>query len=174
VTISLIWAQAANGVLGRAGTLPWRVPEDLTRFRELTMGATVVMGRRTWESLPPRWRPLPGRRNVVLTRDPTYDAPGAQVVTSLDAALSADVDVWVAGGGEVYAAALPLATRLAVTDVDVEVDGDTFAPAVGPDWRELARDPHDGGWHTSSTGLHYRWRELTRAGPALADVGGSA
>jgi len=158
MTVRLIWAQAANGVVGYDNELPWRIPEDLARFRELTTGGTVVMGRRTWESLPPRFRPLPGRRNVVVTRDPSYDAPGADVVGSLDAALAMADDIWVGGGAEIYAAAMPLADRLFITDVDGDYPGDTFAPAVGPEWAEV--DVSD--WQTSSGGVRYRWRELTR------------
>lgn len=158
MTVRLIWAQAANGVVGSDNQLPWRIPEDLARFRELTMGGTVVMGRRTWESLPPRFRPLPGRRNVVVTRDPSYDAPGADVVGSLDAALAAADDIWVGGGAEIYAAAMPLADRLFITDVDGDYPGDAFAPTVGPDWSEV----DVGDWQTSSSGVRYRWRELTR------------
>jgi len=163
VSINLIWAQSANGVIGADGTLPWRIPEDLAHFRELTDGATVVMGRATWESLPPRFRPLPGRRNVVLSRDPSYDAPGAMVVTSLTDALAdtGDAVVWIGGGAAVYAAALPSADRLCVTDVDLVVDGDVPAPQIPADWVEVSRDPAQ-GWHTSSNGIRYCWRELIR------------
>jgi dihydrofolate reductase len=100
VTVRLVWAQSAGGVLGMDGRLPWHLPEDLRRFRELTLGSTVVMGRRTWESLPARVRPLPGRKNVVLTRQADYVAPGAEVVTSLENVLT--LDAWVIGGAEVY------------------------------------------------------------------------
>jgi dihydrofolate reductase len=160
--IALIWAQSTNGVIGRDNELPWRIPEDLARFRELTQGSTVVMGRRTWESLPPKFRPLPGRRNIVLTGTAGYDADGAEVVASLDAAIaSVRGDLWVVGGAAVYAAALVLADRLVVTDVDVEVVGDVFAPTIDAGWREVGRDPAT-GWHTSISGLRYRWRELER------------
>lgn len=158
MTVRLIWAQAANGVVGYDNELPWRIPEDLARFRALTTGGTVVMGRRTWESLPPRFRPLPGRRNVVVTRDRSYDAPGADVVGSLEAALALADDVWVGGGAEIYAAAMPVADRLFVTDVDGEYAGDVFAPVVGAEWCEV----EVGDWQTSSSGVRYRWRELTR------------
>ena len=163
MSINLIWAQSANGVIGADGTLPWRIPEDLAHFRELTDGATVVMGRATWESLPPRFRPLPGRRNVVLSRDSSYDAPGATVVTSLADALPEADDgvVWIGGGAAVYAAAMTRADRLCVTDVDLVVDGDVRAPQIPADWVEVSRDPAE-GWHTSSTGIRYCWRELTR------------
>jgi dihydrofolate reductase len=162
VTVSLIWAQSRSGIIGRDGVIPWHVPEDMKRFRALTTGATVVMGRLTWESLPPRFRPLPGRHNVVLTADPRYVAPGATLVHSLDDALTRGDDVWVAGGAAVYAAAMPRADRLFVTDVDVEVDGDVRAPLIGPEWHEVTRDPR-AGWHTSTSGTRFRWRDLQRA-----------
>lgn len=161
MVISLIWAQSANGAIGADGGLPWRVPEDMKRFRDLTMGGTVVMGRATWESLPARFRPLPGRRNVVVTRDSTYDAPGAEVVTSLDEAMTIDDDIWVGGGGQIYVAALGRADRICLTEIDADIDGDTFAPEIGADWIEVNRDPSS-GWHQSTTGFRYRWRELRR------------
>lgn len=158
MTVRLIWAQADNGVVGYDNELPWRIPEDLARFRALTTGGTVVMGRRTWESLPPRFRPLPGRRNVVVTRDGSYDAPGADVVGSLEDALALADDIWVGGGAEIYAAAMPVAEALFITDVDGEYPGDAFAPTVGPDWV----DAEVGEWQTSSSGIRFRWRQLTR------------
>lgn len=159
--VGLVWAQSRDGVIGVRGGLPWHLPEDLRRFKDLTLGCTVVMGRATWESLPPRFRPLPGRHNVVLTRDPTYDAPGAEVVSSLEAALRAPGPVWVIGGGEVYAAALPHAGRAVVTEVDVAVEGDTWAPSLGQGWRRVGADPGT-GWHRSGGGLSYRVRTYIR------------
>ncbi|SEF13525.1 dihydrofolate reductase [Jiangella alba] len=146
--IGLVWAQSANGVIGRDGTLPWHLPEDMKHFRTLTAGATVLMGRRTWESLPPRFRPLPGRRNLVLSRTPQE---GVETFTDLSAALAAATgDVWVMGGEAVYRAALPLADRVVVTELRESFDGDTLAPDVG-------RPPDSvGPWHESSNGLHYR------------------
>jgi len=156
--IGLVWAQARDGVIGRDGTLPWQLPEDMAHFRALTTGGTVVMGRRTWESLPPKFRPLPGRRNVVLTSQPSYDAPGAEVVTSLAAALTGTV--WVIGGAAVYRDALPYADRVVRTEIDIDVpDGDAYAPALGPEWAVSA----EGEWRTSSTGLRFRVIELDRA-----------
>lgn len=158
--IGLVWAQTPAGVIGDGGGIPWHVPEDMAHFREVTAGGTVVMGRATWESLPTRFRPLPGRRNVVLSRDPAYDAPGAEVVTDLDAALAVDADVWVIGGGAVYAATVARADVLEVTVVDVDVPGDTTAPVVGPGWRCVAGGP-DAPWQVSRTGTRYRfdtWR----------------
>ena len=84
MTVALIWGQASNGVIGADGTMPWDLPEDLARFRELTMGSAVIMGRRTWDTIPPRFRPLPGRRNIVVTRDPAWSADGAAVAHSID------------------------------------------------------------------------------------------
>jgi dihydrofolate reductase len=156
--IGLIWAQAANGVMGRGGTIPWRLPEDLAHFRRRTDGATVVMGRRTWESLPARFRPLPGRRNVVLTSDRGWRADGAVAAPELGTALDAAGDVWVIGGGTVYAAALPHAESAVVTCLRESVDGDVRAPVLGPEWQSV----EDGPWLTSSTGLAYRIREYRR------------
>lgn len=167
MSIALIWAQAARGVIGRGGTLPWHLPEDLTRFRTLTHGATVVMGRRTWDSLPGRLRPLPGRRNVVLTRDRTWSAAGAQPRYDLDAALDEALDdggpVWVIGGAQVYVSTLARAGRLEITDLDLDVDGDALAPAIDASWTPAGCDPPS-GWRVSSTGLRYRFRSYLRSG----------
>ena len=160
--LGLVWAQTPGGVIGRAGTLPWHVPEDLAHFRHVTNGFPVVMGRATWESLPERFRPLPGRANLVLSRDPAFVAPGARVAPSLRSALAAaydeDDEAWVIGGAAVYVAALPLADRLEVTEVDLDVAGDAFAPAVDPgEW-----DDETGPWLTSCAGPRYRFRTFTR------------
>lgn len=158
-TVSLIWAQARGGAIGAGGALPWHLPEDLALFRRLTTGSTVVMGRRTWESLPDRFRPLPGRTNVVLTRDPAWSAAGAVRAGSVAEVLAAHERLWVIGGGAVYAAFLPHADRLVVTDVDLEdtdleVAADTWAPPIGPGWTLAERTPAT-GWSTSSSGLRY-------------------
>lgn len=156
--IGLVWAQAHGGVIGRDGGLPWHLPEDLARFKQLTMGYTVVMGRTTWESLPDSVRPLPGRRNVVLTRDPSWSAPGAEVAHDLESALVGDV--WVIGGASVYREALPYAERIVRTDIDLDVpDGDAYAPSPGPEW--LVSTAED--WQSSSTGLRFRVETLTRS-----------
>jgi len=166
--VALVWAQSAAGVIGVDGTLPWHVPEDLARFKTLTGGHPVVMGRATWDSLPPRWRPLPGRTNVVLTRRTGLGLDGALVVHDLDAALAAAAaapggeEVWVVGGGTVYALALPLADRVERTVVDVAVEGDTYAPALPPgEWRLAATEPVE-GWSTSSSGVRYRFETYRR------------
>jgi dihydrofolate reductase len=154
--VALIWAEAAGGVIGRDGALPWHLPEDLAHFRGTTRGATVLMGRRTWESLPARFRPLPGRRNLVLTRDPCWSDAGAQAVGSLPAALAASSGpVWVIGGAQAYRAAIRYATRAVRTEVELTVTGDVYAPDLDADWRRVPADP-DPGWLTSRTGLRYR------------------
>ncbi len=170
MTVGLVWAQAANGVIGADGTLPWHLPEDLARFKALTMGSTVVMGRATWESLPVAVRPLPGRHNVVLTRQPGWQAPGAEVCGSLAAALDRAGDVWVVGGASVYAEALPYADLVVVTELADAVEGDTFAPDLGSGWRVRACDP-SAGWATSRTGLRYRVVSYLPAGGAIASHG---
>jgi dihydrofolate reductase len=136
--VALVVAHSGNRVIGREGGLPWRLPGDLKRFRELTTGQTVIMGRRTYESLPDAFRPLPDRRNVVLTSDPAYRADGAEIAGDLDAALVAPC--FVIGGGEVYAQALPRAQRVYATELEAEVDGDTFFPPLPvAEWRCVER-----------------------------------
>jgi len=159
MTLALIWAQAHDRVIGAGGVMPWHLPEDLKHFRALTDGDPVVMGRRTWESLPERFRPLPGRANIVVTRDPGCAAPGATVVHSLDDALSAaEADtVWIMGGAQLYTQALPLADRVEVTEIDLAVEGDTFAPALGPEWHG---DP--GPWLEAANGMRYRFIRYER------------
>jgi dihydrofolate reductase len=158
--VNLIWAQSTSGIIGRGGGIPWRLPEDQARFKQLTMGHTVLMGRRTWESLPAKVRPLPGRRNVVLTREADFMADGADVVTSLDEALT-DPDVWVIGGQQIYTLAIPLASRCEVTEVDIDLpreEADALAPALDETWT-----PITGEWLTSSSGLLYRLHSYCRA-----------
>lgn len=172
--IALIWAQARGGVIGADGGIPWHLPEDLAHFREVTAGGTVVMGRRTWESLPERFRPLPGRRNIVVTRQAGWSSPGAVTVHSLDDALGENgtrtgagtgkATTWIIGGGEIYRAALPHATRLEVTEVDLDVTGDTRAPEIGPEWHRTATPPT--GWGESRTGIRYRFCTYRRTGEA--------
>jgi dihydrofolate reductase len=138
--IALIVAVAENGVIGRDGKLPWRIPEDMKWFRERTAGRPLIMGRKTWESFPKR--PLPGRTNIVITRDASYEADGAVVVTSLAAALDVAAgerpeEIMVIGGAEIYRAALPLARRIYLTSVHGEIEGDTHFPAIDrSDWNE--------------------------------------
>ncbi|MBO6784027.1 MAG: type 3 dihydrofolate reductase [Alphaproteobacteria bacterium] len=142
--LTLIVAVADNGVIGRDGGLPWRLPGDLAHFKATTMGKPIVMGRKTWESLG---RPLPGRDNIVVTRDPAYVADGAAVAADLDAALAAAGDageVMIIGGAEIYALALPRADRIHLTRVHASPEGDTHFPDLDLDrWREVAREDHD-------------------------------
>jgi len=143
--LTLIAAVARNGVIGVDNRLPWHLPADLQHFKALTLGNTVIMGRKTWESLPAKFRPLPGRRNVVVTRDGSYRAEGAVVALSLPAAIEAAEtgEAFVIGGAELYAAALPLADRLELTEIDAAFEGDTHFPAIDPHrWRETARETH--------------------------------
>lgn len=158
----MIWAQARGGVIGAGGGLPWHLPEDLKAFRERTTGSTVVMGRRTWESLPERFRPLPGRTNVVLTTDPDWSAEGAHRAGSVAEVRGRDEPLWVIGGGAVYAAFLPHADRLVITDVDLTVDGDTWAPPLGPEWRRVSRTPEESWATSSSADLRYAVSEYVR------------
>ncbi len=141
--VTLIVARARNGVIGRNGTLPWRLPEDLAHFKRTTMGSPIIMGRKTWESIG---RPLPGRRNVVVSRQKGFAAEGTEVVADLDAALALCADaaeVFVIGGAQLYAAALPRAQRLVVTEIDADFEGDAHWPPVdASQWRETAREHH--------------------------------
>jgi dihydrofolate reductase len=157
--IGLIWAQAAGRVIGAGNAIPWHLPEDLAHFRSITSGATVVMGRRTWESLPARFRPLPGRRNVVLTRDRGWTAEGAEVRHQLAEALAGPDAVWVIGGAELYRAALPHADLAEITEIRESFPGDVHAPPVPAGWAIQSCDPAD-GWFVSASGLHYRWRRF--------------
>lgn len=160
MTVGLIWAEAHGGVIGAAGGMPWHVPEDLAHFREVTMGAPVIMGRRTWESFPDRFRPLPGRRNIVVTRTHHGHVPGAETAESLDAALrlagGAD-EVWVIGGGQLYRTAIDVADVLEVTELDLDVEGDTRAPS-----RDGWRVADAGPWLTSTSGVRYRFLTYRR------------
>ena len=146
--LTLIAAVARNGAIGRAGGLVWSDPEDLKHLRRITMGFQVIMGRRTWDSLPPRFRPLPGRRNLVLTRNPAWHAEGAEPVASLDAALellAGTPRAYAIGGAELYALALPWADQLVLTEIDADLDGDAFFPPwERRDFTETDRERHDG------------------------------
>jgi dihydrofolate reductase len=159
--ITLVAAVARDGAIGRDNALLWHIPEDMARFKALTAGKPVVMGRRTWDSLPPRFRPLPGRRNVVVSRSAT-ELAGAEVFASLDTALaacSAEPEVCVIGGADIYALALPRADKLALTEVDVVFpDADRHFPAWPRDqFTEVARETL-----TSATGLRFDFVDYLR------------
>ena len=153
--ITLVVAAARNGVIGNNGAIPWRLPEDMRRFKALTLGHTVVMGRKTWDSLPPKNRPLPGRRNVVVTRQEGWSAPGAETA-ALDQALKDDV--FVIGGAELYRAALGLAGRIELTEIHRDFDGDAHFVVDRSGWRETLREDH-----VSADGLAYSFVTLERA-----------
>ena len=146
MTVTLVAAVARNGVIGRDGDLPWHLPDDLRHFKALTLGGTLVMGRKTYDSIG---RPLPGRTTVVVTRQPDWAVAGVTTAHSLEdalaAAAAADADTFVVGGAEIYALALPLADRLVITEVDQSPDGDARFPDVDwSAWRQTAREGHDG------------------------------
>lgn len=193
--IGLIWAQDENGSIGKGGGMPWHVPEDLAHFKCITLGSPVVMGRKTWDSLPARFRPLPDRCNIVITRQQTWATAGVDVVHSVDAALevavsklrsvaAGDADglvpsavhddfIWVLGGAEIFSSVIDHADRLEVTQIRARFEGDTVAPTIDSRWRLVAEDPPPtapaetekrvaatdsaGPWHTSRSGLGYRF-----------------
>jgi dihydrofolate reductase len=151
--INMIFARAANGVIGNNNTMPWHLPEDMAHFKRLTQGWPVIMGRKTWDSLPSKFRPLPGRRNVVITRQQGWKEDGAEPASSLADALSLcgqSEEVWVIGGAQIYAQAEPLAHRIEVTEIAQDFAGDAFAPQLGSEWVETAREDH-----ISSNGLKF-------------------
>jgi dihydrofolate reductase len=160
--IVLVLAMADNGVIGASGTIPWRIPDDMKRFKALTIGKPIVMGRKTWDSFPKR--PLPGRTNIVITRDKGWTAEGAVAVHSLDEALACarvenPSEIAVIGGGEIYKAALPLATRVELTEVHAAAAGDTHLPGFDPaTWRETAREDR-----ATPEGLRYSYVTLRRS-----------
>lgn len=158
--LHLIYARAANGVIGKQGALPWHLPEDLAHFKRTTLGCPVIMGRKTWDSLPPKFRPLPGRTNVVITRQNGWQADGAVVAHSLQDAMdlcASHPDVWVIGGAQIYAQALPLASSVEVTEIEWDVQGDAFAPPLGAQWTAVRRESH-----VSATGVAFHFVTYTR------------
>jgi dihydrofolate reductase len=163
----LIAAVARNGAIGRGNELLFRDPADQRHFRAATMGHPVIMGRKTWDSLPPRFRPLPGRRNLVVSRDASLDAPGAEVMPGLDAALQATADVptvFVIGGAQLYALALPLADVLLLTEVDADLEGDVFFPPwPRAEFDETARERHVAADGTRFDFVTYRRGEPRKA-----------
>jgi len=162
--LALIAAVARNGIIGRDNGLVWQEAQDQRHFRATTMGCPVVMGRKTWESLPPRFRPLPGRRNIVVTRQTAYPAPGADTAAGLPQALALVADaplVFVIGGAELYALALPLAHRLELTEIHADLDGDAHFPRVDPQtFVETRRTPH-----SAADGTRFDFVGYTRRQP---------
>lgn len=144
-TISLIVAVAQNGVIGTGGTMPWHITEDFRHFKAVTLGHSVVMGRKTYDSIG---RPLPGRRNIVITRNAQLSIEGCEMASSLERALAlceGEEEIFVIGGGEIYRQAMPLASKLYITHVGVEVEGDTRFPEIGPEWHEVRREEFERG-----------------------------
>ena len=143
--LHLIYARARNGAIGVNNALPWHLPEDLAHFKRTTLGQPVIMGRKTWDSLPPKFRPLPGRLNIVVTRQSDWQAEGALRASSIADAMRqcpADADAWVIGGAEIYAQAAPMASSAVVTEIDRDYEGDAFAPVLGEGWQETQRESH--------------------------------
>lgn len=157
--ISIVVAYAANRVIGKDGKMPWHLSEDLKRFRQLTMGHHIVMGRKTWESIG---RLLPGRKHIIVSRKSGYDVPGAKVADSLEAAIAAardDSEIFVIGGSQIYALVLPMADRILATEIDREYEGDTYFPELEERiWRETAREDRE----DAASGLRYRFVTLER------------
>ena len=157
--LGMVFARARNGVIGKGGVMPWRLPEDMAHFKKVTMGAHVIMGRKTWDSIPPKFRPLPGRTNIVVTRQADWHAEGATRAASLSEALemcAGQPQVWVIGGAQIYAQTMQLVDTAEVTEIEADFDGDAFAPEFGAGWREVARERH-----LSATGLHYSFVTYT-------------
>jgi len=143
--LNLIYARAANGVIGQNNTLPWHLPEDMAHFKRLTAGCPVIMGRKTWDSLPPKFRPLPGRKNIVITRQADWNPGGAYRASSLLEAVAMCEDTaeaWIIGGAQIYAAAEPLAQRAIVTEIARDFEGDAYAPQLGAAWHATGRESH--------------------------------
>lgn len=169
--LGLIASVARDGAIGRGNALLWRDPEDLRHLRATTMGCPVLMGRKTWESLPPRFRPLPGRINVVLTRQAGWQADGALSATSLREALQLPSvqgapDIWVIGGAKVYRQTLPHAHSAEITEIHAVFEGDAFAPDFGPTWHETDRQAQP-----PDKGLSFDFVRLENGGPSpLAEV----
>ena len=145
--LHLIYARARNGTIGKDNQMPWHLPEDLAHFKRVTLGQPVIMGRKTWASLPARFRPLPGRVNIVVTRQTDWQPEGALRAGSIEEAIhlcGEAADAWIMGGADIYRQAAPLASTAVVTEIDADFEGDACAPELGPTWTEVQREPHVG------------------------------
>ena len=161
--LHLIYARADNGTIGLNGQMPWHLPEDLAHFRQQTQGCPVIMGRKTWDSLPPRFRPLPGRQNIVITRQPDWSDTGALRAASLPEAVALCAGatvVWVMGGAQIYAQAAPYAHAAVVTEIHQDFVGDALAPVLGAGWHEVERQRQ-----RAASGLEYSFVRLEQAQP---------
>jgi len=153
VKLGLIYARSRNGVIGKDGTLPWRLAEDMAHFKAKTAGCPVIMGRKTWDSLPPKFRPLPGRKNIVVTRSADWQEEGAHRAATFEEAIQLCDGAplaWVTGGTEIFNQSLPLAHFAEVTEIDADFEGNSVAPNLGSEWREVSRERH-----VSANGLPY-------------------
>ena len=155
--LKLIYARAANGVIGLNNQMPWHLPEDLAHFKRTTLGSPVLMGRKTWESIPAKFRPLPGRANLVMTRQTDWQADGALMVHSLEEGITLaqahcpeGKDLWVMGGAEIYAQAAAIADEAVVTEIEQDFEGDANAPELDATWHETSRESH-----TAASGLKF-------------------
>ncbi len=164
--VGMIWAQSNQGVIGAGGGMPWHLPEDLAHFKRVTGGHPVVMGRKTWDSFPEKFRPLPGRTNIVVTRQEgwasTREARGAVVLSNVEEALveaqfsPGGNEVWVIGGAQVFGQVLADCNVAVVTVINTDAPGDTRAPELGPEWSFRGATPRE-GWHTAKNGTEYRF-----------------
>ena len=162
MNVNLIWAQARNGVIGNHGAMPWHIPEDLAHFRQITQNKPVIMGRKTWDSLPAKFKPLPYRRNIILTRSPNWGKELENSNSKIKIARSVETsmkpiivgreveEIWVIGGGQIYPQFLKYASRIEITEIQEEIEGDTRAPELGSEWKEERRVHH-----TSSSGIKF-------------------
>ena len=161
--IVVIAAVAMNRVIGKDNRLLWNIPEDMAHFKALTQGHTVLMGRKTWESLPPRFRPLPGRRNIVITRQPDFVAPGTELANSLEAGLelaASDALVFIIGGAEIYQQAMALANRLEITEVALTPEGDSWFPEIAAvNWEKTAKTTPSSQTGTGFSFVTYRRKQ---------------
>ena len=160
--VNLIWAQAKNGIIGNHGAMPWHIPEDLANFRQITQNKPVIMGRKTWDSLPVKFKPLPYRRNIILTRSPNWGKELENSNSKIKTARSVETsmkpiivgreveEVWVIGGGQIYPQFLKYASRIEVTEIQEDIDGDTKAPELSPEWNEVRR-----AHNTSTSGIKF-------------------
>lgn len=146
--ISLIAAIAKNNCIGKDNQLLWNIPEDMKHFKDLTTGQVVLMGRKTWESIPEKFRPLPNRTNIIITRDESYQVPaGVEVYSSIDKAIAnhKDESIFIIGGAQIYQQTIDMADKLCITHVNQDCDGDAFFPKINPNvWQETGREDHDG------------------------------
>ena len=153
MALKIILARARNGTIGQNNSLPWHLPEDLAHFKTTTMGSPVIMGRKTWESIPEKFRPLPGRMNFIISNSFSIDSKDAKVVKNIDEALrimGRDKDLWVIGGAQVYAQCMGLASQAVITEIEADFEGDALAPIFDESWTELKRSRH-----TAANGLVY-------------------